>query len=140
VAATDHAPHAIDEKRNTYFKAPSGGPLVQHSLTAMFEFFHNRRITVEQIVEKMCHNPAILFGIRKRGFIRTGYWADLALVDANCPWRVERNNILSKCRWSPFEGQTFGSKVTRVWVNGNPVYDNGRFDESFRGMALEFDR
>jgi dihydroorotase len=139
VVATDHAPHTLAEKQNTYFKAPSGGPLVQHSLAAMLEFFHDRRITIEQIVEKMCHNPAILFGVKQRGFIREGYWADLVLVDPAQQWQVETGNILCKCGWSPFEGQKFRSAVTHTWVNGNPVYNHGRFDESSRGMALEFE-
>ena len=140
VVATDHAPHTLAEKQNTYFKAPSGGPLVQHSLTAMLEFCHDRRITIEQIVEKMCHHPAQLFGIKERGFIRTGYWADLVLVDVANPWLVNADNILYKCGWSPFEEQTFRSKVTHTWINGNLVYNDGCFDESFRGIALEFDQ
>jgi dihydroorotase len=140
VVATDHAPHTLSEKQNTYFKAPSGGPLIQHSLAAMLEFFHDKHITIEQVVEKMCHNPAILFGIRERGFIRKGYWADLALVDTGQPWRVSRENILSKCKWSPFEGQLFRSAVTHTWVNGNLVYENGLFHENMRGKALEFNK
>ncbi|MDR1171847.1 MAG: dihydroorotase [Bacteroidales bacterium] len=138
VVATDHAPHTLAEKQNTYFKAPSGGPLVQHSLVAMLEFFHDHRITIEQVVEKMCHNPALLFGVKRRGFIREGYWADLVLVDTAQEWQVAPENILYKCGWSPFEGQTFRSAVTHTWVNGNLVYNHGHFDESSRGMALEF--
>ncbi len=140
IAATDHAPHTLAEKQQTYFKAPSGGPLVQHSLVAMLEFVHGGRMTVEQAVEKMCHNPALLFGIKKRGFIRKGYWADLVLVDMNKPWMVTPENILYKCGWSPFTGQTFRSSVCKTWVNGNLVYDNGCFNENFRGKALEFER
>jgi len=138
MVATDHAPHTLAEKQNSYFKAPSGGPLVQHSLPAMLEFFHNRHMTIEQIVEKMCHHPAILFGVKKRGFIRTGYWADLVLVDVSCPWQVAPENILYKCGWSPFEGQRFRSTITHTWVNGNLVYDHGRFNKSSCGIPLEF--
>ncbi len=137
VVATDHAPHTLAEKQNTYFKAPSGGPLVQHSLVTMLEFFHDHRITIEQVVEKMCHNPAILFGVKQRGYIREGYWADLILVDTAQEWQVEPGNILYKCGWSPFEGQKFRSAITHTWVNGNLVYNQGRFDESSRGMALD---
>jgi len=140
VVATDHAPHTTDEKQNSYFKAPSGGPLVQHSLVAMLEFVHDRRMTIEQVVEKMCHHPALLFRIKERGFIRTGYHADLVLVDVARRWKVAPENILYKCGWSPFEGQQFRSAVTHTWVNGNLVYDNGQLNESSRGMALEFER
>ena len=139
VVATDHAPHTLPEKQNTYFKTPSGGPLVQHSLAAMFEFFHDRRMQPEQIVEKMCHHPALLFGIKERGFIKAGYWADLVLVDTAHTWQVTPANILSKCGWSPFEGQKFRSAVTHTWVNGNLVYEQGRFNENSRGMELEFE-
>ena len=138
VVATDHAPHTLNEKQNTYFQASSGGPLVQHSLAAMFEFFHEHRMKPEQIVEKMCHHPATLFRIKDRGFIRTGYWADLVLVDTAQTWQVTPANILYKCGWSPFEGQKFRSAVTHTWVNGNLVYNQGRFNENSRGMALEF--
>ena len=138
VVATDHAPHTLLEKQNTYFKAPSGGPLVQHALTAMFEFFHDGRIQPEKIVEKMCHHPAQLFRVRQRGFIRTGYWADLVLVNTKQTWQVTPENILYKCGWSPFEGQRFRSAVTHTWVNGNLVYQQGRFNENPKGMALEF--
>ncbi len=140
VVATDHAPHTLSEKQNTYFKAPSGGPLVQHSLTAMLELAHNGYMSVEQVVEKMCHNPAILFGIEKRGFIREGYWADLVLVDMDYEWQVTRENILYKCGWSPFDGQVFHSLPTHTWVNGNLVYCNGIFDEQFHGKPLMFNR
>jgi len=140
VVATDHAPHCLEEKLNSYFKAPSGCPSIQHSLLAMLEFFHARRMTIEQIVEKMCHNPALLFGIKERGFIRTGYWADLTIVDTNRVLQVTPENILYKCKWSPFEEQTFRSTVTHTWVNGALVYNNGKFDENYRAKALEFDR
>jgi len=138
VVATDHAPHTLTEKQNTYFKAPSGGPLIQHSLAAMLEFYHDGRMRLEQIVEKMCHHPAQIFNIRERGFIRTGYWADLVLVDMAHTWQVTPGNILYKCGWSPFEGQQFRSAVTHTWVNGNLVYDNGQLNESSRGKAMEF--
>ncbi|MDR3094574.1 MAG: dihydroorotase [Bacteroidales bacterium] len=137
VVATDHAPHTWDEKQRGYFQAPSGGPLIQHSLTVMLEMAYQKRITMEQVVEKMCHCPAILFGIKQRGFIRKGYWADLVLVDANNPWTVAPENILYKCKWSPFNGQTFHTSVLKTWVNGNLVYD-GKIREGICGKALEF--
>jgi dihydroorotase len=140
VVATDHAPHTIEEKNNTYFKAPSGGPLVQHSLVAMLELWQRRLISIEKIVEKMCHNPAILFNIKERGFIREDYKADLCLVDPADPWTVSKENILYKCGWSPFEGTTFRSKVVKTIVNGTIVYDQGVFDENYRGQRLKFDR
>lgn len=140
VVATDHAPHTIEEKNNSYFKAPSGGPLVQHSLVAMLELWHRNLIPIEKIVEKMCHNPAILFNIKERGFIREGYKADLCLADPDDPWTVSKENILYKCGWSPFEGTTFRSKVINTIVNGTVVYDRGVFDEDYRGQRLIFDR
>jgi dihydroorotase len=140
VIATDHAPHTIQEKSGTYFKAPSGGPLVQHSLVIMLELWHRKVISIEKIVEKMCHNPAILFNVRKRGFIREGYQADLCLVDPESSWTVSRNNILYKCGWSPFEGTTFRSRVVRTIVNGTIVYDNGVLKDDYRGQRLLFDR
>ena len=139
VVATDHAPHALGEKQNTCFKAPSGGPMIQHSLAAMLEFYHDHRISIEQIVEKMCHHPALLFGVKERGFIRTGYRADLTLVDTAHQWQIAPENILYKCGWSPFEGQRFRSAVTHTWVNGNLAYNNGIFNENPCGMALEFE-
>ena len=138
VLATDHAPHSLEEKHNTYFKAPSGCPSIQHSLPAMLEFFHDRRMTIEQIVEKMSHNPAILFGIKKRGFIRTGYWADLTLVDTTAEWRSTPENTLYKCGWSPFDGRIFQSAITHTWINGILAYNNGVFNENYRAMVLEF--
>ncbi|MFP4023809.1 MAG: dihydroorotase [Thiohalospira sp.] len=140
VVATDHAPHTWEEKENSYFKAPSGGPLVQHSLVAMLELFHQQKITIEEIVNKMCHTPADIFQIDKRGYIREGYWADLVLVDLNNPWTVQENNLLYKCRWSPFEGQTFKSKIIHTIVNGNIVYENGHFNEANKGVKLQFNR
>jgi dihydroorotase len=140
IIATDHAPHTIEEKKNTYFKAPSGGPLVQHSLTAMLELYHQGMITLEKIVEKMCHNPAILFGIEKRGYIRENYAADLVLIDLNNPWTVDKSNILYKCGWSPFENQKFSSKVSKTFINGILVYDEGKFNEKHKGQRLLFKR
>jgi len=139
VVATDHAPHTLEEKKQSYFKSPSGGPLVQHSIVAMLEFYHHGKIKLEQIVEKMAHNPAILFRIQKRGFIREGYFADLTLVDLNDPWVVGEGNILSKCKWSPFTGQVFQSKVTHTIVSGHLAYNEGVFDESVKGRRLKFE-
>ena len=139
VIATDHAPHTLEEKNNTYLKAPSGGPLVQHALVAMLEFYHQGKISLEQIVEKMCHAPAICFQVDNRGFLEEGYAADLVLFDLDDPWEVKKENILYKCGWSPFEGTTFSSKVTHTWVNGHLVY-SGQFDESIKGQRLLFNR
>ena len=140
VIATDHAPHTLEEKSNTYFNSPSGGPLVQHALPAMLEFVKNGKISLEKVVEKMCHNPAICFRVEKRGYIREGYFADLVLVDLNNPWEVNKENILYKCGWSPFEGEIFSSKITHTLVNGHLAYEHGKFDESKNGMRLTFDR
>lgn len=140
IVATDHAPHTLEEKSANYFQAPSGGPLVQHSLLAMLEMNRNGVFSLEKIVDKMCHAPAELFNIKNRGYIRPDYWADLVLVDLNNSWKVETNNILYKCKWSPFEGTTFTSKVITTFVNGIPVYNNGNFDEQVKGKALEFNR
>jgi len=140
IIATDHAPHTLEEKNNTYFNAPSGGPLVQHALVAMLELYHQGKIRLEKIVEKMCHAPAICFQVENRGFIREGYAADLVLVEIDNPWEVNEDNILYKCAWSPFEGNTFKSRVTHTWVNGHLAYQNGSFDESQKGHRLTFDR
>jgi len=140
IIATDHAPHTLEEKSGTYFNAPSGGPLVQHSLPAMLELWHRKKISLEKIVEKMCHNPAILFNIRERGFIREGYRADLCLVDPDDPWTVSKDNILYKCGWSPFEGTTFRSRVRMTIVNGTIVFDNGIINDDYRGQRLLFER
>ena len=140
VIATDHAPHTLEEKSNNYFNAPSGGALVQHALPAMLEFSKNKKISLEKVVEKMCHNPAICFKVENRGFIREGYFADLVLVDLNKPWKVNKDNILYKCGWSPFEGEVFNSKITHTLVNGHIAYEHGKFDESKNGMRLTFDR
>ena len=138
VVATDHAPHTLEEKNGTYFNAPSGGPLIQHSLAAMLAFYHKGMISLEKIVKKMCHDPAILFRITDRGFIREGYFADLALVDLNAPWTVEKSNILAKCGWSPFEGQQFKSRITDTWVSGFRAYKDGRINEGQPGRRLKF--
>lgn len=140
VVATDHAPHTLEEKKNIYTKAPSGGPLVQHALPAMMEFVRDGDMSIEKLVEKMCHNPAILFNIKERGFIREGYFADLVLVDASRPWSVNTENLLYKCKWSPFEGQTFRARVVNTWVNGQLVWDNGRILPHKAGERLAFDR
>ena len=140
VVATDHAPHTIEEKSNTYLRAPSGGPLVQHALAAMLEFYKKGKISLEKIVEKMCHNPAILFQVVDRGYIKEGYYADLVLVDLDQTWKVNKDNILYKCNWSPFEGYTFSTKVSHTFVNGNLSYENGVFKESVKGKRLEFNR
>jgi dihydroorotase len=140
IVATDHAPHTLAEKRNSYFKAPSGGPLIQHSLVLMLELWHRKIFNLEKIIEMMCHNPAILFNIRKRGFIREGYKADLCLVNPDSPWSVTKENILYKCGWSPLEGTTFRSKVVQTIVNGTVVYDEGLIKEDYRGQRLLFDR
>ena len=140
VIATDHAPHTLEEKSNAYFNAPSGGPLVQHALPAMLAFVNQEKISLEKVVEKMCHNPAICFQVENRGFIREGYFADLVLVDLDKPWEVNKDNILYKCGWSPFEGETFNAQITHTFVNGHIAYEYGSFDETSRGMRLTFDR
>ena len=138
VVATDHAPHTLEEKQNTYFKAPSGGPLVQHSLPVMMEFCRKGLFSPATIVDKMCHNPAELFRIEKRGFIREGYYADLVLIDPDSPWTVDQTNILYKCGWSPLEGIAFSNRVTHTFVNGNLVYENGLIHEQYKGRRLRF--
>lgn len=140
VVATDHAPHLPDEKERPFFSAPSGGPMVQHSLQAMLEFCYQNKMTIEKVVEKMCHNPAILFKVKKRGFIREGYFADLVLVDLESSQTVTKDNILYKCGWSPMEGETFHSKIVSTFVNGYRVYNQGSFDESQKGKRLLFER
>lgn len=140
VIATDHAPHTLEEKQNVYTSAPSGGPLVQHALPAILEMYHKDKISLEKIVEKMCHNPAILFQVEKRGYIKEGYFADLVLVDLSNPWTVNKNNILYKCAWSPFEGTTFKSRITHTFLNGNLVYENGKISSTKASQQLTFDR
>lgn len=140
VLATDHAPHTLAEKSNPYTSAPSGGPLVQHAMTAILEKVKEGVIPIEKAVEKMSHNPAKLFQIEKRGFIREGYFADLVLVNPNTKWTVSKENVLYKCGWSPFEGTTFTSSVTHTFVNGNLIYNNGTFNDIIKGKRLTFDR
>ena len=140
VVATDHAPHTLEEKALPYAKCPSGGPLVQHSLVAMLELEREGVFTLTQVVEKLCHAPARLFNVDRRGYIREGYHADLVLVDRNASWTVDRTNLLYKCGWSPFEGQRFSSKVTRTWVNGRCVFADGRVHGDVRGERLRFNR
>lgn len=140
VIATDHAPHTLEEKNNPYTSSPSGGPLVQHAVVAMFEAYHQGKISIEKIVEKMAHNPAKLFKIEKRGFIREGYYADLAIVNPGLPWNVKKENILYKCGWSPFEGTNFKSRITHTFVNGQLVYNNFKVKDLRCGERLLFDR
>ncbi len=140
VIATDHAPHTIEEKSQSYLKAPSGGPLVQHSILAMLEFYKQKKISLEMIVNKMSHNVADIFNIDKRGYIREGYFADLVLVNLNKPNTVTKESLLYKCGWSPFEGYTFASSIEKTFVSGHLVYDNGIFDESKKGERLSFNR
>ncbi|MFW5792794.1 MAG: dihydroorotase [Bacteroidota bacterium] len=139
IIATDHAPHTYDEKQNIYTKCPSGAPMVQHSLALMLENYHHGRISLEKIAEKMCHNPAICFKIKKRGFIRENYFADFAVVDIEKNFEVSKSNIFYKCGWSPLEGMTLKSSVIYTFVNGNIAYNNGSIIEGQSGMALEFD-
>ena len=140
VIATDHAPHTLEEKQQSYLKAPSGGPLVQHAVVAMFEAYLQGKISVEKIVQKMAHNPAILFKIEKRGFVKVGYYADLAIVNSGLPWTVKKDNIFAKCGWSPFEDFTFRSRITHTFVNGELVYHNFKVKDIRRGKRLLFDR
>lgn len=140
VIATDHAPHLLSEKDNVYTKAPSGGPLVQHALPAMLEKYHDGMISLEKIVEKMCHNPSKLFDIEKRGYIREGYYADLVLVNMDNPWQAVKENTLYKCGWTPFDGYTFKSKITQTFVNGHLAYDNGTFSPERCAKRLTFNR
>jgi len=138
VIATDHAPHLLEEKSGTYWQSVSGMPQIQHSLVLMLELAKQGKTTIEKVIEKMCHAPATLYRIDKRGYIRKGYYADLVLVDRNKLWTVGAQNILSKCGWSPYEGVTFNHQVSHTFVNGKLVYENGVFDENVRGKRLEF--
>jgi dihydroorotase len=140
VIATDHAPHTFEEKSAKYLQAPSGGPLVQHSILAMLDLYHQKKITLQHIVKKMSHDVADLFRINKRGYIREGYAADLVLVNLNSPVTVTKENILYKCKWSPFEGHTFKSSIVKTFINGHLVFDQGKFDESSFGQRLTFNR
>jgi dihydroorotase len=140
VIATDHAPHTIEEKGKPYFGAPSGGPLVQHSLPIMLEFYKNGKISLEKITDKMCHAPAEIFHVSKRGYLREGYWADMVLIDLNKTWQVDKSNILYKCGWSPFENLEFHTKVHTTIVNGSVVYTDDKLMDGTYGVALEFER
>ena len=140
VLATDHAPHTLEEKSNVYTKAPSGGPLVQHALLALLTAAKKGKITLEKLVEKACHNPAILFQIAKRGYLREGYCADLVLVDLDRTTTVTKEGLLYQCGWSPFEGTTFDAVIDRTWVNGKTVYANGKIIEVEAAQQLTFDR
>jgi dihydroorotase len=140
VIATDHAPHLPAEKFNTYLKSASGGPMVQHSLLVMLELYHQGYITLEEIVRKMCHAPADLFQVNKRGYLIPGYKADLVLIDLEKQHLVTNESLLYKCKWSPVEGQTFKSAIAKTFVNGRLVYDQGQFNEAYKGEALTFNR
>ena len=140
VVATDHAPHTLEEKQNPYTTAPSGGPLVQHAVVAMFQAYHQGKISIEKIVEKMAHNPAKIFKIDRRGFIKVGHYADLVIVNTGMPWRPNKDNILYKCGWSPFENYTFNSRITHTFVNGELVYHNSKIKDIKVGKRLEFNR
>ena len=138
LVTTDHAPHTLEEKQQPYFQSMSGAPMVQHTLNCMLEFYKQGLISLEKIAEKMCHNPAILYSMTNRGFIREGYYADLTLVDLNSPWTVAKDNLLYKCGWSPLEGTTFQAAIEQTFVNGNLVFDNGSWNEEEKGMAIDF--
>jgi len=139
VISTDHAPHTLEEKSRPYLEAPSGGPLIQHSLTAMLEMSKKDIIPVEKIIQKMCHAPADLFGIDRRGYIREGYFADLVLIRPDESWMVSGENILFKCGWSPFEGFEFSHKVVSTFINGQEVYSDGKINSAIKGHRLHFD-
>jgi dihydroorotase len=139
VIATDHAPHTVEEKLNTYFNAASGGPMVQHGLVAMLELYHNEKITLEKIVERMSHAVTDCFRIEDRGYIKEGFFADLVVVDIDNPWTVDKESLLYKCGWSPMEGQTFKSKIMQTFVNGHLVFNMGEIDEDYRGKRMTFD-
>jgi len=140
VIATDHAPHLPSEKANSYFDCPSGGPLVQHALNVMLDFYHKGQISIEKIVEKMCHAPAVCYELADRGYLEEGQWADIVLVDEQASWTVTPENILYKCGWSPFEGDTFKGKVNTTIVSGHLAYHEGKFDETKWGQRLAFNR
>ena len=139
IIATDHAPHTIKEKAGNYFQALSGGPLVQHALLVMLELYHQGKISLEKIAEKMSHHVAEIYRIKERGYIREGYYADLVLLDINSPWEVTTQNLLYKCKWSPFLTQVMSSKITHTFVNGNLVYANGNSASDIKGKRLKFE-
>lgn len=140
IIATDHAPHTLEEKDSNYWNAPSGLPLIQNSLQVMLDFYEKGKISLEKIIEKMCHAPAECFRIDRRGYIREGYWADLVLVDLNKPYTVSKDNILYKVGWSPFEGKTFGASINKTFVSGELLYDEGKFNDNKSGKRLLFNR
>lgn len=140
VIATDHAPHTLEEKSQQYLQAPSGGPLVQHSLLVLLDFAKKGKLSVEKVVEKMCHNPAVVFQIESRGYIKEGYFADLVIVDPNQDTKVSKENLVYKCGWSPLEGETLQAAIEKTIVNGHVVFDNGNFNESPKGQRLLFNR
>jgi len=140
VIATDHAPHTIEEKDGVYTKSASGGPMVQHAMVALFELYHQGKITLEQIAQKTSHDVATIFQIEKRGFIKEGYFADLVIANLDSPWKVEKENLLYKCGWSPFENQEFKSSIETTLVNGNIVWENGNIVEGNNGERLLFER
>lgn len=140
VLATDHAPHTLAEKSNPYTTAPSGGPLVQHALLALLEKVKDKTFSIEKLVEKACHNPAKLFQIKDRGFLRKGYFADLVIVNPSLSQTVTKESLLYKCGWSPFEGYTFSSTISQTFVNGSLVFDNGVFNENVKGQRISFNR
>ncbi|PKP25843.1 MAG: dihydroorotase, partial [Bacteroidetes bacterium HGW-Bacteroidetes-22] len=140
VVATDHAPHTLPEKALPYSKAPSGGPLVQHSLVAMLEMARQGKIEITEVIRRMCHTPADLFRIDRRGYLREGFYADMVLVDQDSSWTVAPENILYKCGWSPFEGTTFHNRVDMTFVNGQLAYDKGKLIDSLNSMRLIFNR
>jgi len=136
--STDHAPHLLDEKNNIYTKAPSGIPMIQFSLVAMLELYNKNKISLQQIAEKMCHAPATVFNIEKRGFIKEGYWADIVLINPNEKWLLTQNEIISKCKWSPFENKEFNYKISHTFVNGNLIYENENFNQTKKGKRISF--
>ena len=140
IISTDHAPHTLKEKEGSYFNSMSGGPMVQHSLLAMLEFYFNKKLPIETIVEKMCHTPADIFNVDKRGYLKEGYNADIVIVDPNRKTKVTKDNLLYKCKWSTFEGYTFNSSVSHTFINGNLVYENGKFNDKILGERLIFKR
>ena len=140
ILASDHAPHTLTEKQNKYLDCPSGGPLVQHTLLAMLTCVKNKKLSIEKLVQKACHNPSILFQIKNRGFIKEGYYADLVLVDLKSKTRVTKKSLLYKCKWSPFEKSIFDAKIIMTFVNGFRVFDNGIINDNLVGQQLEFNR
>ena len=140
VIATDHAPHTADEKENTYFLAPAGLPLVQHAVQVLFDLVQRGDISLELLVDRVCHAPADIFGVRERGYAREGWFADLVVVDTDAPYTVTPDNLFAKCQWSPFEGHTFSSTIRKTFVNGQLVYDDGNLTGIIPGQRLEFTR